>query len=83
METVLEYEWWGDFVRILPARGCNYYEKYYQHQAPIQRFIYQFFFENEMFSWFQSWSNNAHENQLKLSYEPKRIESKDTSLNES
>lgn len=26
LETVLEYEWKGDFVWILPARGCDYYE---------------------------------------------------------
>lgn len=30
-ELTSEYERRGNFVRILPAKGCDVYEKYFQH----------------------------------------------------
>ena len=47
-ETLMEYERKGEFVRIYPARGAQYYEKFLHHQKPIQRFIHKFLFEDDV-----------------------------------
>jgi len=47
-EITSEYERKGNFVRILPARGSDIYDKYFQHQKQIQRYIYKCLFEDEI-----------------------------------
>ena len=48
LETVLEYERRGDFVRIFPAWGSDFYDQFFSYQRPIQKFIYNFLFEDEI-----------------------------------
>lgn len=49
-ETITEYERRGNFVRIFPAPGCGEYEKYFQYQKVINRYINRVLFEGELIS---------------------------------
>mmetsp|Transcript_26766 Transcript_26766/g.26676 ORF Transcript_26766/g.26676 Transcript_26766/m.26676 type:complete len:203 (-) Transcript_26766:161-769(-) len=49
-ETITEYERRGNFVRIFPAPGCNEYEKYFQYQKTINRYIYKVLFDGGLIS---------------------------------
>lgn len=49
-EIVTEYERKGNFVRIFPAPGCNEYEKYFQHQKSINKYLYKVLFGGDIIS---------------------------------
>jgi hypothetical protein len=49
-EIVFEYERRGNFVRIFPAPGCNEYEKYFQHQKTINRYLHKVLFGGDLIS---------------------------------
>lgn len=49
-ETIYEYERKGNFVRIFPAPGSNEYEKYFQYQKTINRYLYKVLFEGNLVS---------------------------------
>mmetsp|Transcript_33633 Transcript_33633/g.33089 ORF Transcript_33633/g.33089 Transcript_33633/m.33089 type:complete len:282 (+) Transcript_33633:1363-2208(+) len=49
-EIVAEYERRGNFVRIYPAPGCNEYEKYFQYQKTINKYVYKVLFDGELIS---------------------------------
>lgn len=49
-EIVTEYERKGNFVRIFPAPGCNEYEKYFQHQKSINKYLYKVLFGGDIVS---------------------------------
>ena len=49
-EIISEYERKGNFVRIFPAPGCNEYEKYFQHQKLINRYVHKVLFDGELIS---------------------------------
>lgn len=40
-EIVYEYERRGNFVRIFPSPGSNEYEKYFQYQKSINKYLYK------------------------------------------
>lgn len=49
-EIVTEYERRGDFVRIFPAPGCDEYEKYFQHQKTINKYINKVLYGGDLIS---------------------------------
>jgi hypothetical protein len=49
-EIVYEYERRGNFVRIYPAPGCNEYEKYFQYQKTINKYLYKVLFGGDLIS---------------------------------
>ena len=49
-EIVYEYERRGNFVRIFPAPGSNEYEKYFQYQKQINRYLYKVLLGGDLIS---------------------------------
>ena len=49
-ETIYEYERRGNYVRIFPAPGCNEYEKYFQYQKTINRYLHKVLFSEDLIS---------------------------------
>ena len=47
-EIIYEYEWKGNFVWIYPSRGGEVYEKFFQHQRQIQKYIHRCLFGEEI-----------------------------------
>ena len=47
-EIVFEYERRGNFVRIYPAPGWDEYEKYFQYQKTINRYLYKVLFGSDL-----------------------------------
>ena len=70
-EIVYEYERRGNFVRIFPSPGSNEYEKYFQYQKTINKYLYKVLLGGELISkqdWDLKWN-------YKLNYEVPKLSS--------
>ena len=70
-EIVYEYERKGNFVRIYPAPGWDEYEKYFQYQKTINRYIYKVLFEGDL----ATKQENESKVNYKLNYEVPQLSS--------
>jgi hypothetical protein len=78
-EIVSEYERKGDFVRIFPAPGCNEYEKYFQHQKTINKYINKVLYGGDLISKQDMDSKTS----FKLNYDVPKLSSYEQVIEES